>query len=85
MQEVVQCKNCGSHKVKAMPLGWTFIILGLLLLWIPLLGLILGPTSIIVGLLFMFLPIPRPFRCEECKHSFNVKYKDYKQYKKAVS
>ncbi|WP_370225243.1 hypothetical protein [Cytobacillus sp.] len=84
-QEVIHCKKCGSNRITRVPVILILFLSGSCFLWIPIIGWIAAPILFLLALLMAFLPSgKRIVKCEDCKHSFPVDNKVYKEFKEAI-
>jgi transcription elongation factor Elf1 len=81
-QEEICCPKCGSNKVKVNPFLKYTLIAAVILIWIPLLGWIVGPMLLIIALAAWIIKKVKKIqtmKCKDCKQQFTVDHGIYKQ------
>lgn len=89
-QQLITCSKCGSNKLRKADSSGTvagmLLLFGFLIVWIPIVGWILGTLLILGGLAVAILAsIPslnttKTMQCVECKNRFKVDKEVFKQW-----
>lgn len=80
-QDIIKCPQCGSNKVQVMPVKAALFLTAGCLMWIPIIGWIVGFFLLVVWFISLFIRGKKQLKCQECKHNFLVRKETYKKYK----
>ena len=80
--ETQECPKCGEwvEWQSIAGLGAKMTFFGLVFIWVPVLGWVMGPVLIVLGIPTMLAGmLPQPcfdFKCDKCKKKFRLKRRE---------
>ena len=89
-QDIINCRACGSNKIKLIGnifyyYASIFFLLSCGLIWIPIIGWVLIPVALVCGLVSLIIGIfynKYRVKCVECDNGFSVPKEKYLSLKK---